>query len=306
MLTMFRQLMILFVFMFLGWILGKIKKITIDKSRILSVLLISVFLPAKIFLNFSHRITPTYLKNNYATLLIAAAFLLFLAVLAAVLSRLIAKEPYERRVFQYALTTSNYSGVGYILIEAALGGQALTNAVLYCIPVTLFSYTYGYALLADQKGSFKKLLTPLNFAILLGALFGLLHLPLPGAVTTVLENASGCAGPISMLLIGLVISTFSLKELLPDGKTLLVVGLRLFLLPLLVYGLCRALSLWLPLPEAIYPSAVLIAFLPCGMNLVTFPALFGRDCRPGARLVLLSSLGCMATIPLWAWVMNLI
>ena len=49
----FLQLIILFVFIFCGFVIGKIKHIPKEKSSILSVLLVNVFLPAKVFLNFS-------------------------------------------------------------------------------------------------------------------------------------------------------------------------------------------------------------------------------------------------------------
>lgn len=73
-------------------------------------------------------------------------------------------------------------------------------------------------MLMDKKLSLKSLLNGPTIAIALGILWGLLQLPLPGMVQTVMSNASGCVGPVSMVLVGLVLSTFSLKDLMPNGR----------------------------------------------------------------------------------------
>lgn len=37
---------------------------------------------------------------------------------------------------------------------------------------------------------------------------------------------------------------------------------------------------------------------PCGMNTVVYPAAYGEDCRPGASMVLVSSLLAFVTVPI--------
>jgi len=71
------------------------------------------------------------------------------------------------------------------------------------------------------------------------------------------------------------------------------------LVPAVVYGICKGLSLVMTLPEAVYPSAVLMACMPCGLNTVVFPRMLGRDCSLGAKLILLSSLLACVSIPFW-------
>ena len=107
-----------------------------------------------------------------------------------------------------------------------------------------------------------------------------------------------------MVLVGLVLSTFSGKDLIPNRNSVIFCLVRLLLVPLAVFGICKGLGCIMPLPEAVYPYAVLMACMPCGLNPVVFPKLIGQDCRLGAKLILLSSILSCATIPLWLWVIG--
>ena len=282
---MFKQLLTFFIFLGIGLFIGRLKRISIEKSNMLSTLLISVFLPCKVFLNFSRYATVEYIKLNWLSLLISTGIMVLLALLAGLVANIFTKDGYERRIFKYALAITNYSSLGYVLIEAVLGPQALTNAIFFCIPVTLYSYTFGYAMLVGKGSFFKKLINPMTVSIIIGCVFGLLQLPVPKIAATVLSDLSACTGPAAVLFIGLVISTFSVRDVLPNAKTVIIVAFRLIVIPLLIYVICFALGRIFTLPAAVYPTAVIVNFLPCGMNSITFPAMYGEDCRVGARFV---------------------
>ena len=293
------QLIILFVFILCGFGLGKAKKLTMERSSILSVLLVNLFLPAKIFLNFSKRCTPSYFTENYSTVLISTGLLLLLVLFAWAAAKLITKIPYERRVFRYSFAISNYAYLGYVFVESTLGEQALTDMILFCIPFAFYTYTFGYALLNNKGSSLKKVLNPMTISIALGMLFGIGSIPVPKFVTDALSLASNCAGPLSMLVTGIVLASLPLKDLLPKGKALLFSAIRLVIIPGLLFLLCFLWQLFAPLPDAVYPAVIIMACMPCGLNTIVFPSLVGEDCSLGARFVLYSHILCLLTIPLW-------
>lgn len=294
----------LYAFVFLGWLLGRLRKDTGEKSNLLSYLLVNLFLPCKLFLNFATNFTVGYIQQNYMTLFISTGILLVLVALGALIPRFITKHPYEQKVYNYNTSISNYAYFGYILVEQVFGSAAMNNIMVFCIPFSLYCYTFGVSLLMDRKVSPKALLNTITISIAAGIVWGLLQLPLPQAVQTVMKNAGSCVGPVSMVLVGLVLATFSLKDLMPNSKVIIFCLVRLLLVPAVVFALCKGLGLLMTLPEAVYPSAVLMACMPCGLNPVVFPRLIGQDCRLGARLILLSSILSCATIPLWLWIIG--
>ncbi|MBE6557272.1 MAG: AEC family transporter [Ruminococcaceae bacterium] len=297
--AVWRQLLVLFAFILVGYLLGRYKKLGMDKSNVISVLLVYVFLPCKIFLNFSENCTSSYLLGHYPTLLFSVCLLLLLAGLSWVLAKLLTKNPYDRRVYRYSFAISNYAYLGYVLVESVLGAQALTDMILFCIPFAFYTYTFGYALLTGGGGLFKKLLNPMTVAIVLGMLFGIVSIPVPQVLSTALGYASACTGPMSMLLTGMVLASFPIRELLPNGQTLIFCLIRLLAIPAVLFGLCLGCGRLGLLPQAAYPAAVIMGCMPCGLNTIVFPSLMGEDCRMGARFVLLSHVLCLLTIPLW-------
>lgn len=299
MLTVLKQLFVLYTFLALGWLFGKWKKEQAGHTGLLSFLLVNLFLPAKVFGTFSKNFTVDYIRYNYVTIIFSTVLLISLALLSVPLSRLLSRNDYERRVYRYSLTISNYAYMGYVLAEELFGGQGLTDLILFCIPFAIYTYTFGYAMLTGKDKSLRRALNPMTVAILCGMVVGLTGLSIPGVLHQVLTSASACVGPLSMILTGMTLSAFAVRELVTDGRAYVFSALRLLVLPLAVLGFCYAVSLTGWLPDSVLPSAVMMACMPCGLNTIVFPKLVGEDCRIGARLALITHLCSCLTIPIW-------
>jgi predicted permease len=289
-----KQLFILYIFIFLGWLLGKINPKQTDHTGILSFLLVNLFLPCKVFTTFSKNFTVSYITENYKTIFLSTTLLLIIVVISKLCAHAITKDEYERKVYRYSLTLSNYAYMGYALCEWLFGESGLTDLILFCIPFAIYTYTFGYAMLTGKGNMAKKLLNPLTASILLGMAVGLSPLNLPDVFTSVLSTSSACVAPVSMLLTGMTLSAFSMKALVTDVKAYILVAIRLLGLPLLVFSACKLLSL-----DSIIMPATLMACMPCGLNSIVFPKLIGEDCLSGAKLATLSHLFSVLTVPLW-------
>lgn len=294
MLTVFKQLSILYIFLIAGWLIGRLKKDKASHSDILSVLLVNIFLPFKVFGTFANNFSVSYFKENFRLPLAALILLAVLSVISHFASKLLTKKPYERRVYTYSFAITNYAYLGYTLIESVFGEQTLSLFMLFAIPFIIYTYTVGYALLTGGKNPVKKLLNPITIAIVLGITVGITGIRLPSVVTQVVSMASSCVGPLSMILTGITLSAFVLKELIGDKTTYIFCALRLVVIPASVFLCCRALHL-----DSLLPMMLIITCMPCGLNTIVFPKLIGEDCKPGARLAFISHIFSIATLPLW-------
>lgn len=288
------QLLILYLFIFSGFLIGKCKKKQTAHSDILSVLLVNLLLPAKVFNTFSQNFTDAFLREKYLFLLASAVLLSLILVGAYFLSRLLSKDDYERKVYRYSLSITNYSYLGYSLIEAVFGESALAEFIFFGIPFIIYTYTFGYAMLTGGRNPWKKLLNPITVSILLGMFCGITGISLPAVLSRTVSMASACVGPLSMLLTGITLSSFSLKEMLGNKTAYIFAALRLVLIPGTVYLLCTLLPL-----DRILPMALIITAMPCGLNTIVFPKMVGEDCRTGARLALITHAAAFVTVPLW-------
>ena len=294
MLIILKQLFILYVFLIIGWGFGKLKKDIVSHTQILSFLIVNLFLPAKVFKSFSTNFNRTYLSENYKSLIVSTCLLLLLVGISIVVSKLLTKEPYERKVYRYSIVLANYAYLGYVLVENLYGDKALTTFILFAFPFAIYTYSFGYMLLTESGGSFKRLFNPITCGILLGALVGLIEIPIPDAALTVISSSSACVGPLAMLLTGISLSQFKIHELVGHKMTYVMCVIRLIVMPLLIFGLFKLLRL-----EALLPYAVLMASMPTGLNTIVFPKLVGQDCKTGARLAFLTHLFSCVTIPVW-------
>lgn len=291
------QLLVLYVFLFLGWFLGKKNEKLVSQTSALSFLLVNLFLPAKVFSTFSRNFTVSYFQVNYKTILISLCFLCFFHFLSKPLARIFYREGYMVRVLEYTFTISNYAYMGYALAEGVYGEKGLTDLIVFCIPFSLYTYSVGFVKLTGDGKGFKRCINPMTICILIGIVFGLTAIPVPSSVQKVLSSASSCVGPVSMLLTGITLSGFGVKEMLTEKKSYGVIALRLVGIPFLVFGIIKLFSL----PQSIAMPVLFMAAMPTGLNTIVFPKSVGEDPGPGARLAFLSHLLSCATIPLWLY-----
>lgn len=293
----FNQVLILFVFLVAGWLLKTGGLADAAHTRILSSLEVYVFLPCLYFNNFSKHFTLEYLGQKYPLLLISLGILLVLMVVCRLAAKLFTKQEYERILYEYSLLMPNYGFVGYALCGALFGDMALLDMMLFTIPMAVYVASAGFLRLTRRTGKdfkLRRILTPSMIGILLGCAVGLSGLPMPEVVTSVTNSAKGCMSPVAMLLTGITIAQFPLKELFNDWRNYVVTFVRMVGVPLLLFGILKLLQL-----DSYLPTVLIVYCMPCGMNTVVYPKLIGENCRIGTSLVLISAVASLITIPLF-------
>ena len=294
MLVILPQLLILYIFLCLGWFFGKVKKGLTNQTGMLSFLLVNLFLPCKVFGNFSANFTVAYISQNYKTVLISVGMLIFLHFLAKLPAHFLKKSHYEKQVYEYSITISNYAYLGYALIESLYGPEALTNMLVFCIPFSLYTYTVGYIKLTGSGNPFKRLLNPMTGAMVVGIVCGLTGLQLPEFLTKAVSNSAACLSPVSMLLTGMVLSSFALKDLLCNVQAYILVAIRLVGIPGLIFLLFKGLRL-----NDTLPFALMMTAMPTGLNTIIFAKNAGQSPNMGARFAFISHLSSLVTLPFW-------
>ena len=292
MIVIFTQVAVLFAFASIGFSLCKAKIINSESSKFLSTLVVWLFLPATTFKSFSTNFTVKYITEKYDIIITSAIAIIIIATSAYFFSKILTKDKYTRSVYTYSFTVPNSGYMGIPLTQALYGPGMLINLLIFTIPINIYLYTIGYCSLIKAKLTFKKLLNPPIFAMVLGAIIGLSGLTLPDFVADFLSVASAPLGPCTMLILGMVLSEYKFGKLLKKPTNYIVVLFRLILIPTIFVSLFKLLGL----TNLVMPA--LIAYsMPCGLNTVVFPKLVGEDCETGAALTLISTVISMATIP---------
>ncbi len=291
--VIFEQVFILLVFGAVGYGLAKADIIKADHSKMLSGLLVYVFSSCNTFRTFATNFNVEYLKSNYLLILVSIIILVVLSLIAHFASKLFSEKKYTRYVYEYSMIIPNFGYMGYALAESLLGAMGLLSVMVFSIPMSIYIYLIAFCILAKRPFSPKGLLNVMTITMILGMIAGLFEIKMPALVNSILDTSRACMAPTSMILAGVVISKFRIKEILSNVRVYIITVLRLIVIPVFV-GL--ALSMFFPL--SIVQPAVIFLAMPCGLNTVVFPDLVGEDCRVGAGLALVSSLLSCITIPI--------
>lgn len=288
----FEQVAVFLLFAAAGYVLGKTKKVNTDHSKILSVLTVYILFPCNILKTYTANFSANYISQKYGFILVSVGIIAVLIIFSRLVSGLFSKHPYQRRVYEYSILFSNSGYMGYPLMEALFGEKMLLDMMVFSIPVTTCIYTLGFCSLTKRKLSGKNLLNPAVFAIIAGIILGTLQIKLPAFLTKAFAAASGCLGPVTMLLAGITVSQFELKKMVLNYRVYLVSGLRLLVIPLGISALLTLLGL-----ESYRLVAAFLYAMPCGLNTVVFPKLVDEDCSVGAAVAFVSTVLCCVTIP---------
>ena len=289
-----QQVGILAIFALIGYVLAKSGKVKAEHSQILSTLVVYVCLPCTVFKTFSTQCNIPYLTENYPLILISTVMFSGVVIASKLAAKKLTSKSYEQNVYGYTLIVPNTGYVGNALVEHLYGSAVLLNQMLYNLPLTFFTYTEGYRMLTGgEKLTLKRLLNPVTIAILLGCAVGVLAIPMPDLLMTVVDRANNCMAPLSMLLTGIAISAFHLPRLLQNRMAYLITFLRLLVIPFVMAGIAS-----LFFSREIVLATLMMYSMPCGLNTIIFPKLIGEDCEIGASLALLSNVLAIVTIPL--------
>ena len=304
--TLFEQVAVLYIFIAIGYILAKLKKIDHTHVDLLSRLVVYVLLPCSCLHSFASNFNIAYITAKYPLLIASSVLMVGGGVAMHYFAKLFSKEKYERSIYEYSLTMTTYASTGFPLILGVFGEAALTDAMIFFLPVSIYTYSYGYSILTKRPISLKKLTNPTLISMIVGMIVGLIlpyiDLPADGSplripvnvVSSIVDGGKACLSPICMFIVGIAISEFKIKSLVNDKRSYIVTALRLLILPITFGGL-----LWvIGIRNEILTNVLLYTAMPCGMNTIVFPRLIGEKCNIGASLALLSNLFACLTIPL--------
>ena len=189
------QMLVMFSFIVIGYLLNKGKILPQDTPGALSKLENYCLVPALVMNNFMQYCTVKSISEKYPLILYSAVILAVALAIAFVLSNYFVKDVYQKNIYKYALTFGNFSFMGTAVIKAMYGDDMLFNYLMFILPLNLVVYTWGIVILIPIKtGSnpLKNLINPVFVGMIIGALMGLLDLGkyLPKFLSDTISSAS--------------------------------------------------------------------------------------------------------------------
>lgn len=288
----FQQLLTMFSIMFFGFLLIRSNVINSEGTRQISTILSLFVMPATMITSFNADFDAKRLKLLlWATL---AAFLT-ISIRAAIVQVLLKKED---RIDKYATIFPNAGFVGIPLVLATVGYEGVFFMSGYIMANNVTQWTYGQYLISGDKKAMTLRQTILNPGMI-GAAIGLCiyisRLPVPEFLWKSVDSLAALNTPLAMIILGSYIANSNFSELLAFPKAYWTTFLRLIVTALISIGIIYLL----PIDDYMVEIVLTIASCaPAATNTAILGRLFGGDYEYGARLVVLTTLLSLFTIPI--------
>ena len=302
-LTTLEQMLRIVLFLAIGFGMNKLHILPKGASSGISKLATTLFLPAMLL---HSNMTEFNLADvaTYGQIVMLGVVLWTVVTIPCIwiANRLSGGDYNERGVYLYGLSFPNSGAIGRPLALAIAGTVGLFQYNLFLLMYVIMTYAWGVGLFLNGESKhpikrfFVGLINPVFLSMLAGLILGALGSRnwMPPVITQVVGDLGDCFVPVSLLMAGYAVADYPFGEVLKRPKSYIFTALRLLIIPLGVMFALRFAGVSKELT-----TLVLFALSsPSGMNVVVFPAAYGRDCKTGASIVLMSCLGAIITMPL--------
>ena len=290
----------IFVLMGVGFLLRRIGLLKKEAERALTDLVLYVVLPCSIFKSFIGSQADAGRADCLAALLVSVG----IQALALLYARFAfpAQHPDRRASLGFSMICSNAGFLGNPVAEGLFGAGGLMLASIYLIPQRIMMWSEGLAMfsgVSDKRTAVKKVLThPCVIACFLGLIVMATGWTVPELILTPVRTVAQCNTPLSMMVIGMILTEMDVKAL--KDRTILLFALhRLVLMPLIVYLACLAL----PVSASVRGVCTILAAMPAGATSSMLAAKYGRDPQFAARLVVFTTLCSIPAIVVWSLIL---
>lgn len=265
------QVLILFLMGGIGFTLAKVK---IWQDRDVAAFTSMIIWVANPCLNFSklERLEHGSLTADW--LLIFFFSLALLCVLLGAGTLIFRGAPRDRRaVYAQMLALSNCGFMGYPVMEAALGPQAVGYGVAFVSAFNLVSWSVALALFcSDWKTGLWKMVNPGMIAIVLGLLVQVAGVHLPGLLADTVVTLGNLATPLSMMIAGAYLARVT-GALFRDRRFLPACALRLIAAPLIAAAALKLFGLRGDMAGAVYVACA----MPASTNMMVQASAYSTE-----------------------------
>lgn len=245
---MYVVMMTLFALLVVGYVAGKLGYLGGDFDRQLSRLVINITCPALILSSAMNGELP---DRQYILPLLGISVVTYVILTGAafLLPRFLTNKPEDEGAIGFAIMFGNVGFMGYPVVASIFGHQAVFYAAVLNVVNTFAVFTIGSMLITGKsqvegRRFQKKVLysTPMLAAYLTMLIVALEIDNIPEVISQPLTMLGNITVPAALLIIGSSMSQLSLRTLLGNRSVYATTIMRLAVVPITMYYLCRILG----------------------------------------------------------------
>ena len=300
----------LMIFIVVGYVARKIKVMADGFDKMLTKFVMAIPLPCMIINSFNIEYDVERLMATPMIILMSVGSMAAVYILLHLLTMKM-KDVNLRKTTRFALMFTNFTFMGLPIVAELYGPEGAFNYVIFTLPIRIIFYGGAPLILGkgeklDVKETIKKFICEPVVAVFIGVILYATQIQLPAVVTGVIQGLGNMASPLGLILCGSIIADAKWSGITKYPSVFVVVIARLFLVPAVVLGAFLLLGIDKATIQSVifYYAMPVASFLPSFMLRYNSEAVEARVA--GGYMVVLSTVACIATVPIWSLILELI
>jgi predicted permease len=289
-----------------GWIVGYTGYLSRALSDALIHFAYNIAMPALLIVTIAQESAHSLINWRFLVAFGGGSLLCFVLVFAA-MSVTVSRSLRSRTMHGMAASMTNTGFVALPVLQAIYGQRAVLPAAIATVFVAVVMFPTAVILLElgrrDAHASRTVpmvtvkhvVLNPMVLSTLIGMLWSVLDLRMPGPVTAYFAILADALTPCALFAIGLGLSIDGLRANI--GQASLLSAVKLVIMPLIVYGLSLSLGL-----DPLYTiAAVICAAVPTAKTVYILAGEYRCEEMMVASTVSMTTLASVISLVLWLY-----
>lgn len=289
----------LFIIILVGVYGSKKKIITAEINKGLTDILIKIALPFMIVSSFIFTFDNTIKSNVIKTFYYSFIAYVIMAVISYLF--LIPIKDDKKTILHFANVFVNTGYVGFPILNSIYGSEGVIYGSIFNMFFVIFIWTYGIMLFEGNINN-KKLITeikkilinPSIIAVFVGIIIMVLDIKLKGAVLSSIKSIGNITGPLSMLIIGVILSNVKIKNHLHDWTIYYGIIIKLIIIPIIIY----LISMLLIDSSKAINTVIIMTAMPASAMTSILAESYDKEKEYAAVIVSATTLLSLITVPL--------
>lgn len=289
----------LFIIILVG-VYGRRKNIiTPSMNKGLIDILIQIALPFMILSSFINSFYDTIKANVLQTFYYSAIAYILVPFFSYIILLPLKKD--KKTILHFANVFTNTGYMGFPILYSIYGAEGVVYGAIFNMYFAIFLWTYGIMLF---KGKLKKeelkqeirkiLLNPSILAVCLGLAIMIFSIQLPTFLLTSIRGIGNITGPLSMIIIGAILSDVKIKNHYRDWTIYYGVTTKLIILPCIIYSL----SLLIGEASKAINTVIIMTAMPASAMTAILAESFDKEKEYAAVIVSITTLLSLISVPL--------
>jgi predicted permease len=289
----------LFIMILVGFYGSRKMIITPELNKGLTNLLIKIALPFMIVSSFMF----TYDDSIKSNVLITFYYSLGAYVVMTAVSYIMLKpvKNSKKTVLHFANVFVNTGYIGFPVLNSVFGSEGVVYGSIFNIFFVIFVWTYGIMLYTGklEKDYLKRELIKLMFnpsiiAVIIGIVIMVFEIKIHDALLSSIKSIGNISGPISMFIIGVILSNVRIKSHVKDWTLYYGIAIKLIIIPSIIYGI----SLLIASPTKAVYSVIIMTAMPASAMTSILAESFDKEKEYAALVVSSTTMLSLITVPL--------